>query len=106
MLDCIRQELQKTKANIEALKQSEIANQKAKANIEVIEPEMTRLETEKQKGLNTAKAAYDKQVSEIINSYDLQKAAFKDRANEKIQAKVEESFKAVITEIDKQLADE
>ena len=106
MLDCIRQELQKTKANIEALKQSEIANQKAKANIEVIEPEMTRLETEKQKGLNTAKAAYDKQVSEIINSYDLQKAAFKDKANEKFQAKVEESFKAVITEIDKQLADE
>lgn len=47
MLECIKQELLKARANIEALKQSEIANQKAKANIEVIDPECQRLEEEK-----------------------------------------------------------
>lgn len=49
MLECIKQELLKARANIEALKQSEIANQKAKANIEVIDPECQRLEEEKNK---------------------------------------------------------
>ena len=103
MLECIKQELLKARANIEALKQSEIANQKAKANIEVIDPECQRLEEEKNKVLTTA---YNKQTEEIIKKYDLQNAAFKETAERKIEEKVEESFKVVLDNLDKQLATE
>ena len=106
MLECIKQELLKARANIEALKQSEIANQKAKANIEVIDPECQRPEEEKNKVLTTANEAYNKQTEEIIKKYDLQKAAFKETAERKIEEKVEESFKVVLDNLDKQLATE
>lgn len=106
MLDCIKQELVNARANIEAKKQAEIAAAKAKANQDVIEPELARIEQEKIKALQLAQESHDKAVNKTIALYEGQKEAYRQSANQKIEAKIEAAFTEILAALDKQLADE
>lgn len=106
MLESIKNELMKTKSNLEAQKQSETASQKAKAEVELVAPKIAELESEKQQALKCAKESYDQTAGGIIASYESKKTAYSEQVYAAVESKVADSFKKTLDGIDKLLSEE
>lgn len=106
MLKSIENELLKTKSCLEAQKQSEIASQKAKAEIELIAPKVAELEKEKQQALKLARDSYDKSAQDISANYEKQKADYVAQVNAAVEAKVSVSFQHALDGVDRLLSEQ
>lgn len=106
MLESIKCELTKTKSNLEAQKTTEIAAQKAKAEIELIAPKVAELEAEKQQALKSAKDSYDQTASGITATYENKKTAYTEQVYLAVENKVSENFQRAIDGVEKLLAEE
>lgn len=105
MLDCIKFELESQKKRFEQMRDTEIANAKARADNDLISPKFGELENVKQAQLVKANEEYNAKVVTISNTYDAQKETYRKQIYDRCETEVATGFKAAIDDIEKQLAE-
>lgn len=110
----INEELLKTKANLEAKMQAQIAAQQAKAQNDYIIPKNKALEEERNSQLLKEKQAYDEAVAQLQTKYnekvkllndtcELQKANYRDQIYTAIVTELSKEYASTIQLLDSQI---
>lgn len=106
MLECIRQIYERNKSDLISLQGQEIADQKAKADIDLITPKFQEYEQNKAQQIAYAQEQCNKSIATANESCESQKLAYRTETYKKIETAVNAQFATALADLDKKLANE